>query len=227
MLYVSDKTTIPIPRVYALFQKEDEHGRMCTYIVMEHVDGQTLDMVWRSLDLEAKEAAASQLRDFMDQLRGLPAPDFFGSLDNRPLLDYLFFTEEARPEINGPFKTEAEIAEALVLKLQRDEADYPAERAAYYRRVLPSVLQGDGRPRFTHADLQTTNIMLRPDGTVVLLDWEMAGWYPRYWEYATAIFGCGGWSQWTDDFHAWVPKFLDEYPNEYLWLGNIRSFLWF
>lgn len=224
MLYVSDKTSIPVPRVYAIYQKEDADRRTSTYIVMEHIDGQPLNERWGALDFEAKEAIASQLRSFLDQLRRLPSPDGFCSLDNRPLQDALFLTEEEQPEINGPFKTEAEIAEALVLKLEREDDNFPAERASYYRRVLPFVLRGDGKPRFTHADLQLKNIMLRPDGTLVILDWQMGGWYPRYWEYAAAIFGCGWWA---DDFHAWVPKFLDEYPNEYLWLANIRIFLWF
>lgn len=224
MLYISDKTSIPVPRVYAIYQKEDAERRTCTYIVMEHIDGQTLNERWSTLDFEAKAAIASQLRGFLDQLRRLPSPDSFGSLDNRPLYDALFLTEEEQPEINGPFKTEAEIAEALVLKLEREDDNFPAERASYYRHILPSVLRGDGKPRFTHADLQTKNIMLRPDSTLVILDWQMAGWYPRYWEYAAAIFGCGWWA---DDFHAWAPKFLDEYPNEYLWLANIRTFLWF
>ncbi|KAK4250456.1 hypothetical protein C7999DRAFT_38529 [Corynascus novoguineensis] len=146
--------------------KEDAEGRTCTYIVMEH------------------------LRGFLDKLRCLPSPDGFGSLDNSPLNDALFLTEEEQPSINGSVKTEAEIAEALVLKLERGDDKFPVERASCYRHVFPS----------------------------------MAGRYPRYWESATAIFGCGWWA---DDFRAWIPKFLDEYPNEYLWLGNTGTFLWY
>ena len=224
MLYVRHKTGVPVPRVYAIYQQEDAERRTCTYIVMEHVDGQTLSDCWSTLNQDAKGAVASQLRDFFGQLRSLPPPDGFESLNNRPLYDGLFLTEEEQPKINGPFKTETKLVEALVLKLEHEEDNFPAERAAYHRRILPRVLRGDGKPTFTHADLQTKNLMLRPDGTVVILDWETAGWYPRYWEYAATIFGCG---QWVDDFHAWVPKFLDEYPNEYLWLGNIRTFLWY
>ncbi len=224
MLYVRIKTGISVPRVYAIYQQEDAKGRQCTYIVMEYIDGQTLGECWSTLDLKVKEAIASQLHDFLGQLRRLPPPDGFGSLDNGPLYDGLFLTEEEQPKINGPFKTEDDIAEALVLKLEHEDDNFPAERASFYRHVLPRVLQGDGKSRFTHTDWQTKNIMLRPDGTVVILDWQTVGWYPRYWEYAATLFGCG---LWADDFHAWVPKFLDEYPNEYLWLANIRTFLWF
>ncbi|KAL2138109.1 hypothetical protein VTI28DRAFT_7466 [Corynascus sepedonium] len=234
MLYVSDHTTVAVPHVYAIYQQEDAKGRRCTYIVMEYVDGRPLNECWSSLGSEVKETISSQLRGVLDQLRKLPPPSsdeddddapVFKSVDNGPLHDGLFWTEgEEVPEINGPFRTEGDIAEALVRKLEQEGSDFKPERASYYRRVLPHVLRGDGKPTFTHADLQTKNIMLRPNGALVLLDWEWAGWYPRYWEYAIAVFGCGFW---VDDFHAWVPKFLDEYPNEYLWLATIRGFLWY
>ncbi|KAH9885325.1 hypothetical protein F4778DRAFT_787258 [Xylariomycetidae sp. FL2044] len=61
---------------------------------------------------------------------------------------------------------------------------------------------GKKRPVFTHADLLPQNILLRWDDddddddeeedsevkvpTPVLIDWEMAGWYPAYWEYVSA-----------------------------------------
>ncbi|KAK4243140.1 kinase-like domain-containing protein [Corynascus novoguineensis] len=225
MLYVREKTCVPVPRVYAIYQQEDANGRNCTYIVMEYVGGRALKECWGALGVEDKEAIAFQLRGYFDQLRGLPSPDDrFGSLENGPLRDGLFMTDEEQPAINGPFDSETEIAEALVLKLEQDGDDFKPEKAAFFRHVLPRVLQGDGKPTFTHGDLNTTNLMLRPDGTVVVLDWQTAGWYPRYWEYAIATFGCGWW---VDDFHAWIPKFLDEYPNEYLWLATIRTFLWY
>jgi hypothetical protein len=224
ILYVSERTSVPVPRVYAIYQQDDAEGRKCTYIVMEHVDGRALNECWDTLKLDAKEAVASQLRGCLDQLRALPSPNGFSNLDNGPLYDGLFLTEEEQPAINGPFKTETDITEALVLKLEQEGDSFPAEKASYYRHVLPRVLRADGKPTFTHAGLQTKNIMLRPDGTIVILDWHTAGWYPRYWEYAAAMFSCG---RWAEDFHAWIPKFLDEYPNEYLWLANIRSFLWY
>lgn len=44
-----------------------------------------------------------------------------------------------------------------------------------------------------------------------MIDWEAAGWYPSFWEYAIAIYPC----RWDDDWHLWVAKVLDEYLNEY------------
>ena len=52
--------------------------------------------------------------------------------------------------------------------------------------------------------------MVRPDGAVVLIDWEGVSWCPTYWEYLTATFANGGW---YDDWHDYVRIVLDEYPN--------------
>lgn len=43
MLSVSEKTNVPVPAVYAIYRQDDAEGRKSTYIVMEHVDGQTLN----------------------------------------------------------------------------------------------------------------------------------------------------------------------------------------
>jgi thiamine kinase-like enzyme len=37
---------------------------------------------------------------------------------------------------------------------------------------------------FTHHDLAPRNILLRPSGELWLLDWDLAGFYPIYFEYA-------------------------------------------
>lgn len=136
-LYVREKSSVPVPRIYAIYQQEDTKGRNCTYIVMGYIDGRALNECWGTLGTEAKEAIALQLRSYLDQLRGPPSlGTFFGSLDNGPLRDGLFITEDKQSAINGPFDSETGIMEALVLKLEQEEHDFKAERAAFYRYVL-------------------------------------------------------------------------------------------
>ena len=56
-------------------------------------------------------------------------------------------------------------------------------------RVFKSELQGttDGLI-FTHADLHPRNILIGEDGGITgIIDWETAGWYPRYWERVKAL----------------------------------------
>jgi len=217
MLFVRQFPSIPVPRVYAIFA--DKNTRV-NYIVMENVEGQSLAFRWTTLSTTAKTAIADTLRDVFDQLRSLPCPGYFGSLGNRPLEDSMFWTADATAMINGPFETEAQLNEAMVRKYLYNNMSL--QKAEFYRRILPLVLHSH-KPVFSHADLQRKNIMMRNDGRLVIIDWETAGWYPSYWEYTLAMFTCG---RWDDDWHAWVPKILDEYPNEYAWMDMLRRELW-
>ena len=40
---------------------------------------------------------------------------------------------------------------------------------------------------FTHLDLRLKNIMLGTDGKIWIMDWEAAGFYPRWFEYASMM----------------------------------------
>ncbi|KAG6297648.1 hypothetical protein E4U45_005420 [Claviceps purpurea] len=56
------------------------------------------------------------------------------------------------------------------------------------------------------------------------LDWEAAGWYPAYWEYVMSMFS---WVEGKDDWHEYLARIMDEYPNEYVWFDMIRHELWY
>jgi thiamine kinase-like enzyme len=106
--------------------------------------------------------------------------------------------------ISGPFDSEEQMLEAMVQKYMHNLPKY--RKHEYYSRMLPLVLR-DHAPVFTHGYLQRKNILVRKDGTVVMIDWEAAGWFPSFWEYAMALFSC----RWNDDWHSWVVKVIDEY----------------
>jgi aminoglycoside phosphotransferase len=217
MLFVGQHTSIPIPHVYAIYADKDTR---VNYIVMENVEGQSLASCWTTLSTTAKTAIAEKLRDVFDQLRNLPCPGYFGSLGNRPLEDDMFWTAGDTPVINGPFETESQLNEAMVEKYLYN--NMMPQKAEFYRRILPVALHSH-KPVFSHADFQRKNIMMRNDGGIVVIDWETAGWYPSYWEYTLANFTC---DSWDDDWHVWVGKILDEYPNEYAWMDMLRRELW-
>jgi hypothetical protein len=147
ILYVSERTSLLVPRLYAIYQQDDAKGRKCTYIVMEHIDGRTLSESWNALQPKAKEAITSQMRGSLDQPRCLPSSDSFGSLDNRPRYDGLFVTEQEQPAMNGPFKTDTEVIEALVLKLEQEGDSFPAEKSSYYRHIFRRMASPRSRMR--------------------------------------------------------------------------------
>jgi thiamine kinase-like enzyme len=76
-------------------------------------------------------------------------------------------------------------------------------------------------PVFTHGDLNPANIMLRGDKVVGIIDWEFAGWYPKYWEYTSAYYGNVTRTDWQDAFD----QFLEPFPAE-LEMEQTRNRWW-
>ncbi|KAE9380835.1 phosphotransferase enzyme family protein [Stipitochalara longipes BDJ] len=224
MLFVKQFSTIQIPTLYAIYSSHyDGESRPTNYIVIENIPGDTLESRWVSLDEEAKSAIAGQLRTFFTQLRQIPSPGYFGCLKKRPFEDYVFWTGDD-PDWQvvvsaGPFDSEEQFLEAVVQKYRHENPEF--QKSEYYSRILPLVLRNHA-PVFSHGDFQRKNIVVRNDGTLVMIDWEAAGWYPSFWEYAMTLFAC----RWDDDWHSWVVKILDEYPNEYAWMNMLLREIW-
>ncbi|CAI7623408.1 unnamed protein product [Penicillium glandicola] len=136
------------------------------YIVMEYIPGISLGTAWPSLTEANKHSIVGQLRCIFDQMRALPSSGFYGSVNRGPV-PHSFFSD-------------------------------------YLARHLPLALQNNP-PMFTHGDLYRENVLVRKVFNSVtneeeyevaaLVDWETAGWYPSYWEYAH-IFPL---LQWSDD----------------------------
>ena len=98
----------------------------------------------------------------------------------------------------------------------------------FFARSLPVALKGHGS-LFTHGDIQRKNILVeqlpaeshdakRPFTVSSVLDWEDAGWYPSYWEYAALFVDF----QWIDDWPEKVEIILDPHPLESAMLRMVR-----
>lgn len=211
MIFVRQCTQIPVPRVFALY-----HDSGQSFIVMERIHGQPLHEVWQTLDNRKKEKIAEQMHNYLGQLRRVKSPGGYCSLGHQPMLDPIFSTSSH--DCDGPFKTEMELNDALIRKCRASDA--LKNKADFYQQVLPHVLRGHP-PVLTHGDIQKKNIMVRSGSAVeiVLIDWESAGWYPSYWEYANTIYS--GWFE--NDWYRWVDKFLHPFPNEYAWFAMLAQ----
>lgn len=223
MLYVAKSTTVPVPRVYAIYQSPSENESVITYIVMEYVPGTTLLKLWAKLDQVHKLSIAKTLRTCFDELRHLEHPGYFGNITGGPPLDDMFSATEGAQEVKTSFETEDELIDCIIRIYFLETGDRMAHKTQYYQHVLPTILRGNGSPVFTHNDFQRKNIMVRPDGMPIIIDWEFASWYPTYWEYSTATYSNGGWN---DDWHEYVRMVLDEYPNQSLWLSTMKLEMW-
>ncbi|PYH88614.1 phosphotransferase enzyme family protein [Aspergillus ellipticus CBS 707.79] len=222
-------TNVRVPRVYALYSNSDT-GK--NYIVMERIAGQTLLDVWSNLSISEKESIVTRLRGYLDELRKLSSPGYFGSLGRRTLLDDIFWTVKPEPAINSPFTTKEALIEAMVLKYTQDGR--PPYRAEFYRQCLPGVLR-DHVPTLTHGDFQRRNIIVcskesgstdgpdRPELEIAILDWAKSGWYPNYWEYCLAVCSL----RWGNDWGLRLGKTLEPFPCESAWFADLRLELWY
>lgn len=64
---------------------------------------------------------------------------------------------------------------------------------------------------FTHGDLHPGNIIVRPDGKIVLLDWGLAGFWPEYWEFYRAMFNPAWRVSWDRSVERFIPPYYVEY----------------
>ncbi|GBE85558.1 hypothetical protein SCP_0800750 [Sparassis crispa] len=179
MNFVRARTQIPVPAVLNAYV-EDPFG----YLVMEFVPGEQLDLAWPRMSDGQRKCVVAQLTDYLHQLRSLAPPDppLIGSCSGGPCFDHRISSMKTF----GPFTSEEEFHDYLYAA-----ATYglPPEIA----RRVPRQRNGH-KIVFTHADFNPTQILVDPcdPGRVAaVLDWEMAGWYPDYWEYVKALICVG------------------------------------
>jgi serine/threonine protein kinase len=224
MLFVQQNSSVPVPKVYAIFHDE---ATKKNFIIHEYIEGEMLEKVWRSLSDADKTDVAAQLRQHCDELRRIPSPGYYGGIWRQPTQDFYFQDQEevGRPHrdetISGPQETDEQWVEAMYRCVET--------RAKTDKRRFLSVLRGHyhkifrgHKPVFTHADLFPGNIMLRVEDKkkkVVIIDWEHAGWYPDFWEYCCSMMTL----RYRDDWGEWVPKVLDEYVAELGWMRYHRE----
>ncbi|KAI0154605.1 kinase-like protein [Xylariaceae sp. FL1272] len=189
MLYVAKSTMVPVPKVYAMYQRQGEQG-VVTYIVMQF----------------------------------LQPPGYFGDIAGGPPLDDIFSLMPKTHSLKTSLTTEDELIDCIICAYSLETGDRMAYKTRYYQHVLPTVLRGNGSSVFTNNDFQRKNVLVQPDGTLVIIDWEFASWYPIYWEYSTATYAHG---DWKDDWHEYICMVLDEYPTQSLWLSSMKNEMWF
>lgn len=221
MQFLAASSKVPVPKVYAAFI-DPETSR--TFIIMEYVPGHNLQVLLPSLTLSEGKAVCALIRDAMIELRNIPAPGYLGTLNHRPYHDGVFWTKDKDPSISGPFANQQEMNRGIVERLRQTES---LQYVQLLQKMVNSTLH-DHRSVFTHGDLQPKNIMVERvephDGgnspfRITLVDWEIAGWYPEYWDFCNATISC----RFKPDWLELIPDLLNEYPVEYLMMQVVYS----
>lgn len=206
MKFVAENTSLPVPKIHWSFVHKHR-----AYIVMERIPGEEIPRAWRKLRDGALQQIFAQLKQMLQELRALkPTPGtgvescVGGSIQDSRI-------PRSLPRF-GPFQTIQEfhrwLREDLHLEEHSDRVNNPK-----WQEIKAMVVKQDGpwpAPVFTHGDLNPSNILVRGNQVVGLLDWEFAGWYPHYWEYTSAWYGNITRTEWQD----LLDKFLEPFPEE-------------
>jgi hypothetical protein len=226
LLFLENHSFVPTPQLYAMYREDD-----MLYLIMSLMPGKQLGDIWNDLPEYDKLHIMKQLRSTWDYIRSIPASTSISNVTGGPLTHRFFFSAEEDPKITGPFQTEEDLCQALALHSHKNWEGNRIRSwtSEYFTRQLPNALKGHGNV-FTHGDVQRKNILVEQvsiDNTTggrqyrvsAILDWEDAGWYPSYWEYAAQYIDF----TWRDDWLEKLETMLDCYPLESAMLKIVRQ----
>ncbi|KAI1360725.1 kinase-like domain-containing protein [Xylaria arbuscula] len=177
MLIVRHHTSIPVPTLYAMYQHEPSGDKV---IVMEYVPGTLLSSCYSAMSSAQKASIAGQLRRYLAELRNkIPSAGLFGSPGARPYVAHTWTFK--RPA--GPFASAGEFVDAYFAAHFSDASPAARNGIEELKTGLLALGAGHSASVFTHADLQTQNMILRRDGSICIIDWESASFCPGYFEF--------------------------------------------
>ncbi|KAK2850548.1 hypothetical protein FQN49_005564 [Arthroderma sp. PD_2] len=217
MKFVADHSSLPVPKVYCSFV----HGNRA-YIVMKRIQGVGLATALGKMPEESRLKIFAQLRDMLQELRALQPPSNTGveSFAGGSLYDSRI--PRCLPRF-GPFKTIQDFHLWLRDGLQPSEESEWGEHQDWQDIKAMAAMQDRPwpPPGFTHGDLNPSNVLVRGDKVVGIIDWEFSGWYPPYWEF-TSAWNC---KLTGTEWQGLLDKFLDPYPAE-LKMETTRQIWW-
>jgi tRNA A-37 threonylcarbamoyl transferase component Bud32 len=175
MRYVATKFPgVRLPQVYRCFNIDhpDSYFGVEGYIVMDYIEGPSLDTCWDELSLDIWESVVEQVAAMVDQLQSVHCdhPGVIGGGISRGT----WFSDYGA----GPFPTKEVFQKWITWKLNMSKR---------YKRALPDALPLQC-PCFVlvHGDLSPRNLVLDTSNQVWLIDWGCAGFYPPIFEAASA-----------------------------------------
>jgi hypothetical protein len=193
-----------VPKLYAVFSKAGDDNPPY-FLVMEFIEGTTiLADTWVKFSDAQRENITSGITEQLRLLRDIPSEGCYRRVNGQGFHLLESFVKTGRGAGRGPFQTHDELLSAMydaaelrtsfrcnAVEICKDNcASYDAEQLQVLSQFKTVLGNCDGRePKFTHTDLFTQNIMVRPlDGDfqsaskyeVIFIDWSGCGWFPAW-----------------------------------------------
>ncbi|TDL26785.1 hypothetical protein BD410DRAFT_740993 [Rickenella mellea] len=213
MKLVSAHTTIPIPR---LRRDPIKPSSRWTYLVMERIAGSSLAKRWDSLDPKNRKDVIDTIRDYVSQLRKIPT-SHPGPVGPSPRKCYgpMFGGQRGQ----GPFADYAELSEYYNANLSCAAISIPQLKdSKKFDDSVPLV--------FCHNNLSMDHILLDNDNRVWIVGWDLAGFYPEWFESVSML--CSVEGKWMPEPKIWkniVAEVAGDPMNHGQWMHHIRPTL--
>lgn len=167
--YISSNTSIPVPQVvdYGIDSVSGEG-----YIEMEFIQGKTLEDKLFDMNSERIDKISRQLNGILSQLTTV-SENYIGGTDPEN-----YGIDDPIITINSSIRNIEEFNEALL-----NNVSSPMDM---FLHVFRKMLFQNTHYKFvlTHGDLLPRNIIVDDEDNIkCILDWEVMGFYPEYWEF--------------------------------------------
>lgn len=187
--FVATHTSLPVPRILE-HRLVDDNKPSSSWMLMEKLPGTELAKAWEKMSSDAQATTIKELKAYFEELHTLRPPveentqegeavpaAWIGSVSKGPCYDHRITNLH---EV-GPFPSIKEFHDLLVEPV----GNVSSEEQARYRALLPD----EDEIVFVNADVHGENILVDPEtGRVTgIIDWEFAGFWPRWWEYRKAM----------------------------------------
>ena len=212
MQLVRRRTSAPVPSIHNVYENKDGQ----TMIVMDYVPGKNLEDVWDTMSDESKARIIAQLSQHLKEIRSITGA-FIGGVDGTPCEDQIF---EGKGSESGPYKSEDEFNAGLVKSLKASEEGAWVDIVS---DLITKHLQGH-EIVLTHNDFTPRNIIVQNDCVTGILDWELSGFFPAYWEYIKALYRPDWQSGWIQE--RIIDKILRPYLMELAIMMHTRDITW-
>lgn len=200
MRLVEQTTNVPVPTVLM-----SHYGPDMGNIDMTLAPGSPLESIWDSLDESNKERLCREIWSMIMQWRQIPRPHDLAHLF-QCLADGSAATRDPLLEDLEDPPRSLSSDEALRARIHQH---YLHHNGRLYEDTLPSILPRSKASIFTHGDVAPRNIMVDQSGHITgIIDWELAVWYPDYWEYANIMK-----PSMDRDWQIWMDRTAKEQPD--------------
>ncbi|KAF2970769.1 hypothetical protein GQX73_g2840 [Xylaria multiplex] len=167
--YVRTICNMPIPEILTSWTDNDHF-----ITVQDRIDGTELERV-ATLTKDDLVRIGNQLGQHLLKLRGTTDKQM-RMLDGRKVVDRRLLKPLPNGPLRGNITTDQHVRDELESRIAST-----VERSIVVglMRKMPTALPFT----FSHSDLHEGNIMVKDGQFTGLIDWELAGFYPVWWEY--------------------------------------------